>query len=167
MRLKDTHNSIINKLNQWSESIKSTLVRYSNNFKRPTVKTKDMKRFAYVNFVGQVVAYSPITGSESPKTNLLLTDYTINNQPANLSSNKGNDYSIEKDYLLQCTLFDENAIGCPDLSFGDYVYITNAYCKLSKINALELSLNGNKKEHSSPRIHILNEDDKIVQGLKK
>ncbi|CAO3644835.1 unnamed protein product [Cunninghamella blakesleeana] len=166
MGSKVTYNNFIcDRLKYWFDNGRDIPVNYSNYFNRPITNTEDLKKGHHINFIGQVVSYWPITSKNIPMTNLLLTDYTVNKKPVTLTTRKGKDYSIEKNYLLQCTLFDENANGCPDLSFGDYIYITNAECKLSKNNALELVLHGER--NTLPRIRILNEDDNIIRDLKK
>lgn len=131
-----------------------------------------MKIGAYVNFVGQVVSYLPIIGQPMSKTNLFLTDYTKNSLPIK-TMEKNKDYSIESDYILQCTLWDENADGCPELSFGDYICISNGQCKLSQIKSLELAVRGlrtnddRSRAPKIPRIHVLKEDNPLLKDLKR
>ncbi|CAO3624715.1 unnamed protein product [Cunninghamella echinulata] len=173
LKFNSKHLQIVKFYNQWIKNLEARSVAPSyGNIKRLYTKTEDMKTGAYVNFIGQVISYLPITGQPMSKTNLFLTDYTKNNLPIKLVEKKNKDYPIESDYILQCTLWDENADGCPELSFGDYIFISNAQCKLSRIKSLEIAVRGlrtnddRSRTPKIPRIHVLNEDDPLLKDLK-
>lgn len=94
---------------------------------------------------------------------MTLTDFTPNPKPMD-----GYDAqrTIEPELLLQATLWDENANYCPDIQFGDYVFLRNAKLKISKLGMYELSLHGDRAKHTV-NIHKYDLDHPSVQEIEK
>ncbi|CAO3624703.1 unnamed protein product [Cunninghamella echinulata] len=151
--------------NKYSLNIQQDIIRIENN-KRLT-KTEGLKENAYVDYVGQFLGYSNSSyNTNFPMIVIIVTDYTKTKTPQSYINTKFKT-NLDKDYILQCTLYDEHANGCPELSFGDYVLIENAYCKTSKNGSLELAVRGDRNSLSKRiKIKKLNDQDDLIKELK-
>ena len=78
--------------------------------------------------------------------------------------------TIDPRYLIQGTLWDEHARGCPELKFGDIVYLKNLQSKIGQYGFLELVLRGEKNANAGYgkcKIQKFDHPDHIyVQALK-
>ncbi|KAI9307293.1 hypothetical protein BJ944DRAFT_237993 [Cunninghamella echinulata] len=141
------------------------VIRIENNKK--LTKTEGLKENTYVDFVGQFLGYSNSSYTTNfPMIVIIITDYTKTKTPQSYINTKFKT-NLDKDYIIQCTLYDEHANGCPDLSLGDYLLIENAYCKTSRNGSLELAVRGDRSSLSKRiKIKKLNDQDDLVKELK-
>ncbi|ORZ25488.1 hypothetical protein BCR42DRAFT_9026 [Absidia repens] len=91
----------------------------------------------------------------------------MNLKPISLPYNERNNLTLPIDILINCTLFDENSKDCPpDLSFGDYVYIKNANCKLDQNGAMEMVVRHDAYK-TTEKIWRLDDSDPRIAEIKR
>lgn len=127
---------------------------------RPTLQTDQLATHPskFFDYVGMVVGcYPEETGR---KTNLILTDYTVNPRPYFTDDDglKG----IRSELLLQCTLWDNHSDACPDLAFGDFVSLRNCI-RNTRRNILEIAIKGNTS--SKKHVVVLEENSPELAAL--
>ncbi|KAL1932349.1 hypothetical protein VTP01DRAFT_9405 [Rhizomucor pusillus] len=130
------------------------------NTKKRTLRTEEFSDdVKFVDYLGMVVT----NVFKRNRVEMTLTDFTPNPKPMD-----GYDAqrTIEPELLLQATLWDENANYCPDIQFGDYVFLRNAKLKISKLGMYELSLHGDRAKHTV-NIHKYDLDHPSVQEIEK
>ncbi|KAI8092829.1 uncharacterized protein BX664DRAFT_328249 [Halteromyces radiatus] len=139
-----------------------------NRLGRRLVCTNEMKFRTFIDFIGMVVHSKNVDYRLATRKDVLLTDFTMNGYPMNSGGYYGEGRFIDRTLLINCTLFDENARGCPDLEYGDYVYIKNAQCKLSKHGIMELAVHHDRNpQHQYAKIWIMEDHDTNLMTLKE
>ncbi|KAG2220201.1 hypothetical protein INT45_005374 [Circinella minor] len=140
---------------------------YATGGNRPILPTnKILGHSRFLDYIGMVVAshkYERVNDCHV----LLLTDYTENPKP--MSGYEASE-TIDPKYLIQGTLWDEHARGCPELKFGDIVYLKNLQSKISQFGVMEVVLRGEKNPqtgYGKCKIQKFDHPDHIyVQALK-
>ncbi|KAI9274722.1 hypothetical protein BDA99DRAFT_498359 [Phascolomyces articulosus] len=92
----------------------------------------------FFDYIGMVVSYNLEAKS---RASMYLTDYTENPRPRSVYATEG---TIESKLVIQCTMWDENAIA-PfklGLKYGDIVYLCNVQSEYGHGDTLELKLRG-------------------------
>ncbi|KAI9316265.1 hypothetical protein BX666DRAFT_2027814 [Dichotomocladium elegans] len=116
----------------------------------------------YFDFMGMVVTYKPVSPMHPKRAELLLTDFTRNKKPISGFEAEG---TIDPSLLIQCTLWDQNATMCPQLKYGDYVYIRNTKWKTSRLGYFEIVVHG--EPGRPPKIRkIENPNDPRLADIK-
>ncbi|KAF7722666.1 hypothetical protein EC973_002877 [Apophysomyces ossiformis] len=134
--------------------------------KRPLLTTEAIlnNENGFFDYIGEVVAMADYNRNYSSRM-LLLTDYTRNPKPMISDTHDG---SIEPSLLLQCSLFDENAVECSTLKAGDFVMIKNAVKRISNMDNLEIRVHGTRNPAMRyQKIKIMESDDPLLASIKK
>ncbi|KAI8343095.1 hypothetical protein BC941DRAFT_447928 [Chlamydoabsidia padenii] len=131
---------------------------------RKIMSTDKMVTNTFIDYIGMVVHCETNERNGVDITSLTLTDYSMNPKPIK-TINKQQRRSLDKDLLIQCALFDENSRNCPEVSFGDYVYIKNAHCKVNNLDILELVVHHDKNPFQE-KVWLLKENDTRLSDLK-
>lgn len=131
---------------------------------RPTLRTDQLATdpSKFFDYVGMVVQCVPEESTGTSKTNLLLTDFTINPNP--YYADDDDVRGISCDMLLQCTLWDNQSENCPPLFFGDFVQLTNCTRNLRR-GVLEIAIRGNAERKQ--QVHVVAPDMPSVADLLK
>ncbi|KAI7906380.1 uncharacterized protein BX663DRAFT_548568 [Cokeromyces recurvatus] len=163
-KIEDHEKIIIRALHSWNQQymslIKEKRVQMATIIKRPILQTDQLihNPAMYFDYIGMVVAYN--RPDSRSVVDLVLTDYTINPKP--YFNDEYNVKGISYEFLLQCTLWDNHADNCPELNFGDYVFIENC-TRNARSQSLEISVKGNRsKKH---QLTVLEEKDPSLKNL--
>ncbi|KAI8997039.1 hypothetical protein BDB01DRAFT_769617 [Pilobolus umbonatus] len=162
--MTEAEEDIVEALDLWyaekKASMKNTAIVASGV--RPYLRTDQLLSHPtkFFDYIGMVVSYKK--DNLNPVVNLTLTDFTKNMAPIKL---KQVQYPIDREFLLHCTLWDNNAVNCPPLVYGDYVRICNGVKRLSKEGSAEFRVNGDRD--NGRKLTKLSADDHLLKDLLK
>ncbi|KAG0173962.1 hypothetical protein DFQ30_006441 [Apophysomyces sp. BC1015] len=148
------------------ESSDDTQAISQRSVTRPLLKTEDILQGQnpFFDYIGEVVACGDYDDFKRMRM-MFLTDYTQNPQALTGESFEG---TIEPQFLIQCSLFDENAAECPPLETGDFVFIKNAVKRISNLGVLEIRVHGARDaEFRYPKVNKIDATDLMLTSIKK
>lgn len=116
---------------------------------RPRLRTEDIKEGCapFFDYACRVVANALQAHNRRV---LLVTDFTVNAQPLRTFSTKS---TIDFQYIMQVTLWDENAQAGADLQPESLVMLKNCVRKTSIKRAQEIAIRGDARQvRNAPRV---------------